>query len=85
MADWDAEEARYLNNPEEYIENLGKELDEQREIQKRREAALKVKIQWIRPNIGVKRNYNERLQTGFHQSFPPKAAKRPASTWNSTN
>ena len=83
MADWDADEARYLNNPEEYIENLGKELNEQREIQRRRDATLKEEFQWIRPKIGVKRNYDEKLQRGFHH--PPKAAKRPASTWNSSH
>ena len=35
MADWDEEEAKYLANPEKYIENLGKELDLQRESQTR--------------------------------------------------
>ena len=70
MIDWDEEEAKYLANPEKYLQNIGKELDLQREIQNQRKLA--------RPEAGVKRNYNERYQSGFYQTFPSKAAKRLA-------
>ena len=78
MADWDEEEAKYLANPEKYIENLGKELDLQRESQTRSEIATQNNIKWTRPKIGVRRNYYERYQRGFYQTFPSKAAKRLA-------
>ena len=35
-------------------------------------------IKWTRPKIGVRRNYYERYQRGFYQTFPSKAAKRLA-------
>ena len=70
MSDWDEEEKIYQANHEKYLENIGKELDLQRESQNQ--------YQWTRPKIEVKRNYNERYQRGFHQTFPPKAPKRQA-------
>ena len=78
MADWDEEEAKYLANPEKYIENLGKELDLQRESQTRSEIATQNNIKWTRPKIGIRRNYYERYQRGFYQTLPPKGAKRLA-------
>ena len=49
MADWDEEEAKYLANPEKYLENIGKELDLQREIQNQSELATQIK--WTRPEV----------------------------------
>ena len=76
MADWDAEEAKYSENPETYIENLGKELDQQRASQAHMQDAMRDDLKWITPRKGARRNYNERNQRGFHHTFPPKEEKR---------
>ena len=47
MADWDEEEAKYLANPEKYIENLGKKLDLQRESETRSEVATQNNIKLL--------------------------------------
>ena len=67
MTDWDEKEAKYLANPEKYIENLEKELDLQRESQS--EIATQNHIQWTRPKIGVRRNYYERYQRSSTKPF----------------
>ena len=73
MSDWDEEEAKYMADSAKYLENIEKQLDLQRESQK---SQVENKIKWTRPKIGVRRNYYQRFQRGFHQTFPPKAAKR---------
>ena len=75
MSDWDEEEAKYLANREKYLENKEKEFDLQRKSQNQSEVAMQNNTEWTRPKIGVRRNYNERYQRGFYQTFPPKAAK----------
>ena len=67
MTYWDEKEAKYLANPEKYIENLEKELDLQRESQS--EIATQNHIQWTRPKIGVRRNYYEKYQRGSTKPF----------------
>ena len=76
MGDWDVEEEKYLENPGKFIEDLAKELDEERVLQEQRRAGMKNKIKWEKPRIGIRRNYSQRGQRGFHQSFPPKEVKR---------
>ena len=78
MADWDENENAYNADPEKYLANLEVELTQQREAQNLREATILTNPKWTRPRIGVRRDYSERYQRGFHQTFPPKAAKRPA-------
>ena len=77
MADWDLNENEYNADPEKWLANLAVELRQQREAQNLRDATMK-NLKWTRPRLG-KRNNHERLQRGFnHQTFPPKATKRPA-------
>ena len=78
MADWDENENAYNADPEKYLANLEVELTQQREAQNLREATISSNPKWTRPTIGVRRDYSERYQRGFHQTFPPKATKRPA-------
>ena len=78
MADWDENENAYNADPEKYLANLEVELTQQREAQNLREATISSNPKWTRPKIGVRRDYSERYQRGFHQTFPQKAAKRPA-------
>ena len=80
MADWDENENAYNADPEKYLANLEVELTQQREAQNLREATTLSNPKWTRPRIGVRRDryQSERYQRGFHQTFPPKAAKRPA-------
>ena len=78
MADWDENENAYNADPEKYLANLEVELTQQREAQNLREATILTNPKWTRPRIGVRRDYSERYQRGFQQTFPPKAAKRPA-------
>ena len=78
MADWDENENAYNADPEKYLANLEVELTQQREAQNLKEATISSNPKWTRPKIGVRRDYSERYQRGFHQTFPQKAAKRPA-------
>ena len=75
MADWDENENAYNADPEKYLENLEAELTQQREAKNLREATILSNSRWKRPRIGVKRNYSERQQKGFHQTFLPIATK----------
>ena len=74
MSDWEEEENKYFENPEKYMENIEKQLDLEREIRNKNQITMQLKC--FRSEAGVKRNYEERNQRGFHLSYPPKAPKR---------
>ena len=64
MSDLDAEEARYLENPQKYIANLEKELGLERALQERRRDEMEDELKWVKPRTRISPHfYTKRSKT----------------------